>query len=221
MSTRPWMPLYIADYRADTAHLSAAQHGAYLLLIMHYWSTGALPDDDTQLARIACMTAGEWRKSRPVVQALFTDGWKHKRVEFELTQTAILSAAGRAGGEASGRARRERSLQRLANDRSNDPPTKPEALHLPSLRKKDAADAAPIDPEKDLFQRGKEILGQAAGGLIRQLLRAKKNDVALSRAAIETASTKQDPREYIGRIVRGRDEKSEAIHWQSGIPGIV
>src|SRR5688500_10709572 len=82
--SRPWMPLYIADYRKDTAHLSAAQHGAYLLLIMHYWATGAVPDDDAQLARIACMTPTEWRKAKGVIGAFFTDGWKHKRIEQEI-----------------------------------------------------------------------------------------------------------------------------------------
>ena len=88
---RPWMPLYVADYRRDTAHLSTAEHGAYLLLIMHYWATGGLPDDDRQLARIACMTNSEWRRTRPIVQAFFFDGWKHKRIEFELTEAARIS----------------------------------------------------------------------------------------------------------------------------------
>ena len=55
---RPWMPLYVADYLANTGRLSAAEHGAYLLLIMQYW-TGRLPDDDTQLARIAWITAAD------------------------------------------------------------------------------------------------------------------------------------------------------------------
>jgi uncharacterized protein YdaU (DUF1376 family) len=84
MSATPWMPLYIGDYRADTTHLSAAQHGAYLLLIMHYWQQGGLPDDDEQLARIACMTIQEWRKHRPVIRAFFGEGWRHKRIDHEI-----------------------------------------------------------------------------------------------------------------------------------------
>lgn len=59
--------------------------------------------------------------------------------------------------------------------------------------------------ERDLFARGKEILGKAAGGLIAQLLKAKGGDIALARAAIETASTKQNPREYVGAISNGNE----------------
>lgn len=89
---RPWMPLYIADYRADTGHLTAAEHGAYLLLIMHYWVSGRLPDDDRMLARIACMTPAEWRKARPVVASFFDEGWRHKRIDRELTRVNETSS---------------------------------------------------------------------------------------------------------------------------------
>lgn len=51
----PWMPLWIGDYLKDTSHLCAAEHGAYLLLIMHYWQTGSLPTEDRHLAMIARM----------------------------------------------------------------------------------------------------------------------------------------------------------------------
>lgn len=86
------MPLDVAAYRKDTAHLAAAEHGAYLLLIMHYWATGGVPDDDRQLARIAAMTPSEWKRARAVVQAFFHDGWKHNRIDKELARAADISS---------------------------------------------------------------------------------------------------------------------------------
>lgn len=83
-----WMPFYWADYRADTSHLSAIEHGGYVLLIGHYWTTGKpLPADDAQLARIASMTAPQWKRHRETIMAFFTlDGpaWRHGRIDREL-----------------------------------------------------------------------------------------------------------------------------------------
>lgn len=107
---RPWMPLYVADYLADTGHLSAAEHGAYLLLIMHYWSNGGLPNDDKKLARIARMSDKEWRSARDTVADFFGEGWRHERIESELSAANASyerrALAGRKGGNA-----KERSKQ--------------------------------------------------------------------------------------------------------------
>ena len=88
-----WMPLDVADYRADTMHLDAFEHGVYLLLIMHYWQTGGLPDDDDKLARICCCTRAEFRRVRPVIEAFFREGWKHKRIEKELERAWKVNSA--------------------------------------------------------------------------------------------------------------------------------
>ena len=70
-----------------------------------------------------------------------------------------------------------------------------------------ATDAPPsIDPsvaERELFARGREILGKSAGGLIANLLKAKGHNVALTRAALETASQKENPAEYVAAASRG------------------
>lgn len=90
------MPLYIADYLADTTHLGALQSGAYLHLIMHYWQHGGLPDNDGSLMRIAKVTASEWRRERPVLAAFFQGGWKHKRIDTELAHALEVSSKRRA-----------------------------------------------------------------------------------------------------------------------------
>jgi hypothetical protein len=56
-------------------------------------------------------------------------------------------------------------------------------------------------PEAELFERGKRVLGKTSGGIIAKLLAAKGGSIALARAAIEQASTKQSPREYVAAII--------------------
>lgn len=100
----PKMPIHIGDYHRDTGHLRAAQHGAYLLLLFHHWSTGSLPDDDDQLAAIARMTAAEWKRARPVLEKFFQPGWRHGRVEKDLEAARESyqkrAKAGSEGGKA-------------------------------------------------------------------------------------------------------------------------
>lgn len=85
-----WMPMYWGDYAKDTADLSALEHGAYLMLIAHYWCKACpLPMDDGKLARIAKCTPAEWAKIKITVLGFFEAGesvYRHKRVDHELSQ---------------------------------------------------------------------------------------------------------------------------------------
>jgi uncharacterized protein YdaU (DUF1376 family) len=106
---RAWLPLYVGDYLRDTRDLNTLQHGAYLLLIMHYWQHDGLPSDDARLAAIAGLTVAQWRRIREPVQAKFADGWRHKRIDAELARADRVflqrRLAGRNGGIKSGIAR--------------------------------------------------------------------------------------------------------------------
>lgn len=55
----PWFPLYPGDYIRDTLDLSCCEHGCYLLLLMHSWSRGPLPDDLDKLRRISADAPAE------------------------------------------------------------------------------------------------------------------------------------------------------------------
>lgn len=119
----PYMPLFVADYLADTAHLSAAEHGAYLLLIMNYWQREKpLPADDRKLARIARMSDAEWSDARLNLSEFFEeqDGeWRHARIDEELSVAQQKSAKAKASARASVAAR-QANAERTLNDRSAD-----------------------------------------------------------------------------------------------------
>lgn len=100
----PFMPLYVADYLADTGHLSTLEHGAYLLLLMHYWRVGKLPTEDRQLAHVTRTSLRQWQSLRPQIEGFFEPDWTHKRVEKErdnaTKKAATRADAGARGGSA-------------------------------------------------------------------------------------------------------------------------
>ena len=106
----PWFPFWPGDYLADTAHLSTLEHGAYLLLIFHYWINGGLPVDDEALARIARLPLKSWRAIRPTIEKFFEmPGWRHRRIEADLDKLGRVKirrqVAGSIGGTRSAIAR--------------------------------------------------------------------------------------------------------------------
>jgi len=88
MSARSWMPLYWGDYLRDTSHLTQGQHGAYLLLIGHYWVKGKLPAMHEQCY---CIARAMDEQSRSNVDAVLSeffdldeDCYTHKRIDAEI-----------------------------------------------------------------------------------------------------------------------------------------
>lgn len=132
---------------------------------------------------------------------------------------------------------KHQKVDKRAASRIPPPPSSAESPRIPSADqgregikegKEDAAGAAPT-LESQLFARGKEVLGENAGGMIVKLLKAKNKNVPLARSAIEMAATKSDPREYIGAVIHGgqasedgkRLTNDEAYWGKHKIPGIV
>lgn len=95
--TRPWMPIYWGDYTKKTQHLSTLEHGAYLLLIAHYWNTGQpVADCDDVLRRITRTTSKQWNQISKTIRGFFISegGFLiHERVEKELQTTLGISTS--------------------------------------------------------------------------------------------------------------------------------
>ena len=110
MAALPYMQLYIADYLADTMHLSAEEHGAYLLLMFNYWQTGK-PIPKNRLAKIARLTNERWADVEPSLREFFHDNgdeWVHLRIEEDLASVREKLTKKSAAGKASVQARRSR-----------------------------------------------------------------------------------------------------------------
>jgi Protein of unknown function (DUF1376) len=183
----------------------------------HQVPAGSLPDDDNLLRTWAGVP--EWESVRGTALRGFircSDGRLYHRVICEKA-LAAWNERKRFRRAAKARWRHKKTkdathLQRTSNAHAMHGQQQ-HATHMQGTgtetgtgrKRKNAAGAAPAirGEEADLFYRGKAILGDSAGGLIKNLIKAKSGSIALARAAIETASTKQDPREYIAGCIHG------------------
>lgn len=104
-----WYPRHYKDYQMDTSHLSMMEHGAYTLLLDHYYLTGKpLMADIRAVARqMRCMGQEEIDAVQSVLEKFFTlqeDGWHNKRADEELARRAELigkrQTVGRRGATA-------------------------------------------------------------------------------------------------------------------------
>jgi uncharacterized protein YdaU (DUF1376 family) len=76
MAEFPALPIFIDAYLADTIHLTAAEHGVYLMMLMMAWRDPncSVPNDDDWICRFCRVHGNAWRKMKPVILSF----WKEK-----------------------------------------------------------------------------------------------------------------------------------------------
>lgn len=211
MAAVPFMPLYIADYMADTAHLTTVEHGAYLLLIMTYWQRGeALPDDDKKLSRIAGLQGRNWKRVRAEIEPFFEfrdNKWVHQRIEKQLTLMRCQSRSNSLNGKKGGQARARNSLS------ENEANAKRTLSHTDTDTDSSVAKATGASAASDskFWADAKAYLGPAKAGMIGKWARdhgKAETAKAITAAQIERAV---DPVPYIERILRRGKADAEAL----------
>lgn len=251
MAEFPALPFFVDAYSLDCGHLSDAEHGRYLLILIAMWSAPMkrLPNDPVWLARRFRRTVEE--VNRDIIPLLRefcdTDGnwWTQGRIlrEWEYLKQKSAKQSARAKKRWSSNVpKKSLKSNDIADARRGIDPAYARNVHVASTTKtvpdkslfdndkdicrgnapyptlKDAGEKVTPDgvhrrkeeasegretEEASYFRRGKSILGSSAGGLLSRLLKVKNNNVALARSLLELAATKQDAREYIGRVIAG------------------
>lgn len=104
MSDLPFLPLYIDDYEAATAHLSMLEDGAYNRLLRLCWRTPGckLPDDEAWILRkLRATTEAEIAAVRVVLAEFFMRGrgriWSKRLLEHFLTNSVIRQKKSQGG----------------------------------------------------------------------------------------------------------------------------
>jgi len=186
--TPPFMKLWHSELIADTAHLSANEFGAYMLLLMAMWRNGGtLPNDDKLLARYARLTRGQWTKMKATILAFM------KCNENEITQVRLMTeliSARQLSQSQSNKAKAKtlknnETARAAANDRQN--PLEPE----PKLESKSLAKPVREDTSlgeipglngstNDLIDKVCEVVGPYAN---RPFVHAKLKGIARDYSA--------------------------------------
>lgn len=96
MTSRPWYAFYPKDYQQKAAHLTMLQHGAYRLLLDHYYASAKpLPANADGLHRVCRAFASDEQAAIAFVLAEFfvldARGYTQDRVEEELKKADALS----------------------------------------------------------------------------------------------------------------------------------
>lgn len=108
-------PWYIADWRESETRisLSLAERGLYRELLDYCYLEGSLPKDQTRLSRLAGCSPKEFAQSWGSVSKLFDedgDRLTHRKVNEVKAKVLKYHEQKKHAGAASGRSRRERSL---------------------------------------------------------------------------------------------------------------
>lgn len=203
MSNRAWMPLHIGDYLADTGHLTATEHGAYLLLIMHYWQNGSLPESERVIARIAKLSPEQWEESRDILAMLFGPDWTHKRIDAELSKADEIIEKRRAAAEAryaKGKQQTSSSNELHVHSKCSDTGVPPTTYNQTSSLRSEDASAPEADPDFGKFwdaypnKTGKPSAEKAFSQAIR---RASLDEIM---AGVRAYASKTDDRQWCSPV---------------------
>ncbi len=138
MAALPYMQLYVAEYLADTMHLSTEEHGAYLLIIFNYWQTGK-PIPKPRLPKIARLSNDRWISVEVSLSEFFNevdDEWVHERIELDLEVVRMAQTQRVAAGKASAEARKQAAKAGIAKARNDRSTTVDDPLNENSTNKK-------------------------------------------------------------------------------------
>lgn len=183
-----YLPLYVDDYEAATAHLTIEEDGAYMRLLRLCWrqADGTIPDDDEWIMRRLRVDAATFERAvRPVLAEFFQRRRKRvfqKRLSAELERVRVLKSVRKSSGSKGGKAahfgkymenmEKDASKPQAKNEQTSSIARVPDQTRPDQIREEDTTAAATAqareansvpEPERPVAQIVAIPGGRAAG----------------------------------------------------------
>lgn len=142
-----WSPFYWGDYLRKTSHLSLAEHGAYILLMEHYYSSGCPINANPSVLHRVCRCADDTERAAcdSVVLQFFTkdgDLYRHDRIDEEISKSNKIKDKGRDAANKRWHGNANPSVQGNAKPNAN-----PSAGHMPAACQSQSQSQSHKNPE--------------------------------------------------------------------------
>ncbi len=201
---------FLGDYARDTAHLSMLEHGAYRLMLDHYYATGkSLPADKVLLYRICKASSKTERAAVDLVSDSFFpvngDGTRHNyRADKEIGQWTAQAEINREIGKLGGRPRKTESVSESVSE--PEPNRNPSHSQIPEKTKTRTAMSGKPDL-KPLAIEVLNFLNTKAGRAYRQT----ESNLGFIIARLRDGATAGDCKQVIAKKCRewANDPKME------------
>jgi len=145
-----WMPVYIGDYLRDTEELTGLEHGAYLLLLMHYWQKGGNIGCD--ISRLTRVCRADEETARFILDNYFileSGNYKNKRADEEMLKAESRRISAEENGRKGGRPPKNNPQEtaRLAN--TNQPVSQMKPDHNPTHNPQESSSSSSSQKDKE------------------------------------------------------------------------
>ncbi len=216
MAEYPALPLFTDAYMADTRHLTAAQHGAYLLLLMTAWRMPdcRLPDDDRFLCRCASMDIRTWKLNRSIIMAFWkqddSQKWYQGRLEDERKYVDDMRRKNSEAGKASALKRKDRHSTTVPTKPQREPNPHTHTLPTPipdkeSVKKHSSARGIDYSPEFEVIWK---LYPPNEGSKFKAFEAYQKS----LKTGVEYGRIESGVRAYASSVQRERTEKRYVAH---------
>ena len=131
----PYIPLYVTDYEADTAHLTLEEDGAYMRLLRLCWRTPgcSIPDDPEWIKRRLRVDDATYERSvAPVIEEFFSRAkarLSQPRLQREWERINETSQKRREAGKKGGRPSKSLKTAEKSESRAKAGPKQNESIY--------------------------------------------------------------------------------------------